>query len=536
MKKGLSLLLCVLLIAASAAVIGIVPLNASANSVTNDSFSLDFENGSTPFDGTAMWSDATVQEFSSNAVSGNKSLYLEAEGDWCYLAVQNANIIQLEPNALYRFSFKYKLEAPSPFSMQIVLNDTAPSRNAVLDAVNGAMWSGDPDLISPDNTVITKNGDHFTLDMIFQTKASGEKWLCIQACWIPEKLKIYFDDIILEKLSTSESETFEKANSLKETLYTTEAVHSEITENTLFGGKALHVNNEELSPWTAFLKSNPARFKMESNTVYQLSFRYRISNRLDMVNIQLELTDNNGVMHRYTRFEPDTYKFGENNDYWLGGNSHFTADENGVVTARFVFKTSGDEKETQFKLIGDCWGLDVDNIWLDDISICKSPLSFGKVQDSFVITTAESLKDVEAVGCEIAGNGNLVCSETDYVNEFVQSNDYFILSKGNVYYADFNSDGTVDSSDLIYFRKLLLGIEVLNKNFKDINGDRNFDICDLIVFKKSLADKTVIDLDEYGIDYVYPFSIGSATGGDQIIVSPYAVIKGIKVYGLVGLA
>lgn len=68
MKKGLSLLLCVLLIAASAAVIGIVPLNASANSVTNDSFSLDFENGSTPFDGTAMWSDATVQEFSSNAV------------------------------------------------------------------------------------------------------------------------------------------------------------------------------------------------------------------------------------------------------------------------------------------------------------------------------------------------------------------------------------------------------------------------------------------------------------------------------------
>lgn len=155
--------------------------------------------------------------------------------------------------------------------MQIVLNDTAPSRNAVLDAVNGAMWSGDPDLISPDNTVITKNGDHFTLDMIFQTKASGEKWLCIQACWIPEKLKIYFDDIILEKLSTSESETFEKANSLKETLYTTEAVHSEITENTLFGGKALHVNNEEISPWTAFLKSNPARFKMESNTVYQLS-------------------------------------------------------------------------------------------------------------------------------------------------------------------------------------------------------------------------------------------------------------------------
>lgn len=270
--------------------------------------------------------------------------------------------------------------------------------------------------------------------------------------------------------------------------------------------------------------------------MYQLSFRYRISNRLNMVNIQLELTDNNGVMHRYTRFEPDTYKFGENNDYWLGGNSHFTADENGVVTARFVFKTSGDEKETQFKLIGDCWGLGVDNIWLDDISICKSPLSFGKVQDSFVITTAESLKDVEAVGCEIAGNGNLVCSETDYVNEFVQSNDYFILSKGNVYYADFNSDGTVDSSDLIYFRKLLLGIEVLNKNFKDINGDRNFDICDLIVFKKSLADKTVIDLDEYGIDYVYPFSIGSATGGDQIIVSPYAVIKGIKVYGLVGLA
>ena len=83
MKKGLSLLLCVLLIAASAAVIGIVPLNASANSVTNDSFSLDFESGSTPFDGTAMWSD------------GNKSLYLEAEGDWCYLAVQNANIIQL---------------------------------------------------------------------------------------------------------------------------------------------------------------------------------------------------------------------------------------------------------------------------------------------------------------------------------------------------------------------------------------------------------------------------------------------------------
>lgn len=81
-----------------------------------------------------------------------------------------------------------------------------------------------------------------------------------------------------------------------------------------------------------------------------------------------------------------------------------------------------------------------------------------------------------------------------------------------------------------------MGIEVLNKNFKDINGDRNFDICDLIVFKKSLADKTVIDLDEYGIDYVYPFSIGSATGGDQIIVSPYAVIKGIKVYGLVGLA
>ena len=50
--------------------------------------------------------------------------------------------------------------------------------------------------------------------------------------------------------------------------------------------------------------------------MYQLSFRYRISNRLDMVNIQLELTDNNGVMHRYTRFEPDTYKFGENNDYW----------------------------------------------------------------------------------------------------------------------------------------------------------------------------------------------------------------------------
>ena len=130
----------------------------------------------------------------------------------------------------------------------------------------------------------------------------------------------------------------------------------------------------------------------------------------------------------------------------------------------------------------------------------------------------------------------MVCSETDYVNEFVQSNDYFVLSKGNVYYADFNSDGTVDSSDLIYFRKLLLGIEVLNKNFKDINGDRNFDICDLIVFKKSLADKTVIDLDEYGIDYVYPFSIGSATGGDQIIVSPYAVKKGIKVYGLVGLA
>ncbi|MFQ8951999.1 MAG: hypothetical protein ACLR56_02635 [Oscillospiraceae bacterium] len=40
--------------------------------------------------------------------------------------------------------------------MQIVLNDTALSRNAVLDAVNGAMWSGDPDLTSPDNTVITK--------------------------------------------------------------------------------------------------------------------------------------------------------------------------------------------------------------------------------------------------------------------------------------------------------------------------------------------------------------------------------------------
>ncbi|MFQ8951997.1 MAG: hypothetical protein ACLR56_02625 [Oscillospiraceae bacterium] len=99
-------------------------------------------------------------------------------------------------------------------------------------------------------------------------------------------------------------------------------------------------------------------------------------------------------------------------------------------------------------------GTGVDNIWLDDISICNH-LKLRKVQDSFVITTAESLKDVEAVGCEIAGNGNLVCSETDYVNEFVQSNDYFILSK-ETFIADFNSDGTVDSSDLIYFRKLLL--------------------------------------------------------------------------------
>lgn len=84
MKKGLSLLLCVLLIAASAASYRNRTAYASANSVTNDSFSLDFESGSTPFDGTAMWSDAAVQEFSSNAVSGNKSLYLEAEGDWCY--------------------------------------------------------------------------------------------------------------------------------------------------------------------------------------------------------------------------------------------------------------------------------------------------------------------------------------------------------------------------------------------------------------------------------------------------------------------
>lgn len=58
-----------------------------------------------------------------------------------------------------------------------------------------------------------------------------------------------------------------------------------------------------------------------------------------------------------------------------------------------------------------------------------------------------------------------------------------------------NSKSAPDSADLVFLKKVLLGVET-NKTYSDVNEDKNVDILDLVCLKKILINTDGITLSQ----------------------------------------
>lgn len=162
---------------------------------SSDSVYENFEHSVNFFEDTIFWSDCTTQEITTNnAVSGNKSFYVESGNDWATLIGLSAQEYSFAPSTFYHFSVTYRVEAPNDFNMQFVLAD---KRYARFNVQGASMWEGDESLTK--NAKFTSIDNAQRLDLYFLTDGSGdETWFKLQACWANGGIKVYIDNVVIE--------------------------------------------------------------------------------------------------------------------------------------------------------------------------------------------------------------------------------------------------------------------------------------------------------------------------------------------------
>lgn len=100
--------------------------------------------------------------------------------------------------------------------------------------------------------------------------------------------------------------------------------------------------------------------------------------------------------------------------------------------------------------------------------------------------------------------------------------------EGNIYNADLNGDGSVDSADLVLFKRYLLGYDIEGaEKIQDMNGDGTIDISDMLKIISYIGDNGGVvekcNLDRN--DTYYPYEYAYRTGDVG------AIIKSGQTYG-----
>ena len=488
---------------------------------------------------TIFTSKATGKEITENNAASGKGLRItNAKEDWLELVRTDLNKIALVPDTDYNISFSYK-------TPDIQLNNDAYNLcNFQVRTTGGqyARFNGYiPNYLEGTNTIkynAKREADGtVVIGLRMHTKADGSDtgFFIEGGIWQHLEqfgdLDVTFDDFHIAPADTIECETFENISRIEEIAYTTSMAHNEIAYNEHFGGKAIHLYNDKVNAWNSILGLNTSFCTLEADTLYQLSFKYYLEDCNNMRNIQLEIQNASNSVVRHARFDTLDYSF-NNSVSELQNNTHFYIDpETGVVTVYMTFRTAADGSEIRINLTGDCWAIGVCNIWLDDISLTKSYVNYGGVQNGCALVSVSDLDDVAEIGYEIKNASGTVKDSTDYVNPLVSDNSYFIAVESGVYYGDLNMDGHFDAVDLAYLRKLLINASASEHAYWDINGDNSFDIRDLVRCKNVLSQTALtFNFDDFGIDFVYPFALNDTVSDGT--VTPYTVRNGMKIYGL----
>ncbi len=502
-----------------------------------DAYIEDFEDANVLFEDTALWSDATTQ-IAAGTESGKALHITNTKADWLALVTTDLSKVALLPDTEYIFSFSYHTpdiavgnEAYNCCQMQV---NISPAHYIRFTAYNpyyvegaGSITSGYSFRRDPVTGIVTVVLRFRTAADFSETdiRIIGGIW---QTADVFGDLDVTFDELHLIPTTDLAMEDFENKNILGETYYESTLPYAEIEESEVFGSKALHVKNNEINAWNALVGLNQSLVQLEADTTYQFSFKYYIAESDDLDSIQLEIKNASNGTTRCVRFNATNFGYDANTtDATLGENMHFEKDEaTGIVTVSLVFTTAADGSETAVSLVGDCWAVGVIDAWFDDISICKSNIKYNGVQGKYAVVTASDLENVSEIGYEINGT---VAGTTDYINPMVVDNSYFIANDSGVYYGDVNVDGTFDALDLAELRKWLLESKALECGYADINGDSELNIRDLVLCKKVMASVAYeFNTDDFGIDFVYPFLIEETEG----TVCPFAIVNGLKVYGL----
>lgn len=502
-----------------------------------DAYIEDFEDANVLFEDTALWSDATTKIIKK---INNKSLHItNTKEDWLNLVGTDLSKVALVPDTDYIFSFSYLTpdsavgnEAYNCCQMQV---QTSGGQYVRFTAYNPCHVEGSGSINSGYSFKRDDATGVVTIVVRFHTAADGSdtQVKIIGGVWQSAPafgdLDINFDNFHIIPGSNLTMESFEDKNIIEETYYSSSIANVTIEESDVFGGKALHVKNNEINAWNQLVGLNQNLSQLEADTTYQFSFKYYRAKSEDLCSIQLEVKNAYNNTTRCVRFDTTDFGYDVNTtDATLGKNMHFEKDEStGIVTVTLVFTTAADGSETAVSLVGDCWAVGVIDAWFDDVSICKSNVKYNGIQGKYVVVTASDLENVSEIGYEINGT---VAATTDYINPMVVDNSYFIANDSGVYYGDLNVDGTFDTLDLVELRKWLLVDKALECDYADLNGDSELDIRDLIRCKKVMSSVAYeFNTDDFGIDFVYPFLIDANEG----TVCPYAIVNGLKVYGLV---